>query len=152
VAGNRPDRPGLPAAWVALAIGVAAVFLAGTAYASFSTSVSNGASISSGQLVAPTGLAAAHGTCNTLVNDSVNLSWTATTATIADGYEIFRGTANGGPYSSIGTVSGLNTTTYTDSGRPFLTTYYYVVQAKRNNWRSANSGQASITTRTNVCV
>ena len=150
--GSLPDRPGSPAVLLGLLIGTAVVCLAGTAYASFSNSTSSSGSVSSGQLVAPSGLTAAHGTCTVLASDSVNLSWTATTSTIADGYEIFRGTASGGPYSSIATVSGLNTTAYTDGGRPFITTYYYVVQAKRNNWRSSNSTQASITTKTNVCV
>jgi len=152
VASPSASRSPKAVSLICVGLGALVLTVAGTAYASFSTSVSQSNSVSSGQLVAPTGLAAAHGTCTTLVSDSVNLSWTATTSTIADGYEIFRGTASGGPYSSIGTVSGRTTTTYTDSGRPFITTYYYVVQAKRNNWRSANSAQASITTRTNVCV
>lgn len=136
----------------ALGVLITSILVAGTAYASWSTSVSASNSVSTGSLVAPTSLAAAHGTCQIAASEAINLSWTATTSTIADGYEIFRGTANGGPYSSIATVSGINTVTYTDPGRAFLTTYYYVVQAKRNAWRSSNSNQASITTKTAACV
>ena len=82
----------------------------------------------------------------------MNLSWTATTSTFADGYQVFRGTASGGPYSSIGTVSGRTTVTYVDSTAAFSTTYYYVVQAKYNQWRSANSNQGSVTTPNAVCL
>jgi hypothetical protein len=49
-------------------------------------------------------------------------------------------------------VSGRNTTTFTDSTVSFSTTYYYVVQSTKNNWRSVNSTQVSITTPSSLCI
>jgi hypothetical protein len=82
----------------------------------------------------------------------VKLTWTATGSTWAGGYEIFRALTSGGPYSSLGTVAGQSTATWTDTSVSFATTYYYVVQATKNSWRSSNSNQASITTPTPLCV
>ncbi len=108
--------------------------------------------VSSATLESATGLAAANGTCEVLVLTRVDLSWSATGSAFADGYEIFRSPTSGGPYTSIGTVVGRTTTTYTDATVLFSTTYHYVVQATKNSWRSANSTQASVTTPTSLCV
>jgi fibronectin type 3 domain-containing protein len=43
------------------------------------------------------------------------------------GYDVFRGTANGGPYQMIDTLDA--STTYTDGTVVSGTTYYYVVTA-----------------------
>ena len=98
--------------------------------------------LSSGMLAAPSGLS---GSCASLPR-RVNLTWTATTSAFADGYDILRSTTNGGPYASVGTVSGVSTVAFTDSTVAALTTYYYVVKAKRNLWRSAASNQATVST------
>lgn len=72
----------------------------------------------------------------------VNLSWTATVDTRATGYQVFRGTVNGGPYTQIGTVTSRTTTTYQDL--PLAPgTYYYVLKTYFGSWTSANSNQAS---------
>ena len=107
--------------------------------------------LASAMLAAPTGLAAANGACIQNKSIQVNLSWTATDSNFADGYRILRSTTSGGPYSLIASVSGLGTTTYTDTGAAFSSTYYYVVQAKKNAWTSTNSGEASLTTPNNHC-
>jgi hypothetical protein len=74
----------------------------------------------------------------------VNLSWTATVDTRATGYEVFRGTVNGGPYTQIGTVTSRTTTTYQDL--PIVPgTYYYVLKTYFGSWTSVNSNQASAT-------
>jgi len=58
---------------------------------------------------------------------SVGLSWQASTSTVA-GYNIYRGTTNGGPYSKMN--SGLVTSlSYTDASVTSATTYYYVSTA-----------------------
>lgn len=108
--------------------------------------------VSSATLAAPSGLGAVNQNCVTLTSTQVKLTWTATSSTWADGYEIFRSLVNGGPYTSKGTVSGQSTVTWTDTTPLFSTTYYYVVQATKNNWRSANSNQASITTPSALCI
>lgn len=58
---------------------------------------------------------------------SVTLTWDAGTAQVA-GYNIYRGTASGGPYTKLN--SSLDTaTTYTDSTVQSSTTYFYVATA-----------------------
>ena len=57
----------------------------------------------------------------------VAINWTASTSSGVVGYNIYRGTASGGPYTKIGSVG--TTTTYTDTTVVSGTTYYYVVAA-----------------------
>lgn len=110
------------------------------ASASFTSSPSGQTlTVTSGTLAAPSGLSAS---CFILTPTRVRLNWTATSSTWASGYEIARGTASGGPYTVVGTVSGQSTTTYEDI-RPNTSTYYYVVRATKFAWRSANSNQAT---------
>jgi hypothetical protein len=129
------------------------LFHATSAFAAFNSSPSSPTMIvSSATLAAPTSPAASTVNCVVLGSTKVKLTWTATTSGWADGYQIFRSTTNGGPYSSVGTVSGQATTTFTDSSVSFSTTYYYVIQATKNNWRSPNSTQVTFTTPTALCV
>ena len=97
-------------------------------------------------------MTSAAGACAPVLSVEVTVTWTATSSTFADGYEVFRSSTSGGPYSLVGTVSGRTTTSFTDTGVTFLTTYHYVVRATRNLWRSIDSAQASFTTPTPVCV
>jgi hypothetical protein len=93
----------------------------------------------------PTGLSATAG-CQTLA-PKITLNWTATSSTFADGYDVYRSTTNGGPFTLRAHVTGRTTTTYTDtSGLNTNTTYYYVLQSTANSWRSVNSSQASAKT------
>jgi hypothetical protein len=88
---------------------------------------------------APTGLGATAG------NASAALSWTANTESDLAGYNVYRGTATGGPYTQINT-SLVTGHTYADSGLTNGTTYYYVVKAvDTSNNASGNSNQASAT-------
>lgn len=109
-------------------------------------------SISSATLAAASGAAAANQNCVPLTSTQVSVTWTASSSSFADGYEIFRSLVSGGPYTSVGTASGGSTTTWTDTSVVFVTTYYYVVQATKINWRSSNSNQASVTTPTILCA
>lgn len=79
------------------------------------------------------------------------LTWTATTSTWATGYEIARSTTSGGPYTVIATVSGIGTTTYTDSPPAYLTTYFYAIRSAQNAWRSANA-TTSRRTKSVLCI
>lgn len=129
--------------------------VAGTtpAFAAFTSAPSPPSmTIASATLAAPTGTSASNTNCVVALSIKVKVTWTATTSSFADGYQILRSTTNGGPYSVVGTVSGLNTVTYTDSSVTFSTTYYYVVRATKVNWTSANSNQATITTLNAVCL
>jgi hypothetical protein len=73
----------------------------------------------------------------------VNLSWTATVDVRATGYQVYRGTTNGGPYSLITTISPRTTTTYQDTV-PLPGLYYYVLKTYFGSWTSVNSNQASV--------
>ena len=58
---------------------------------------------------------------------SVDVNWVASTSAVA-GYNVYRGTVSGGPYSKINTtlITGL---TYNDNTVSSGATYYYVVTA-----------------------
>lgn len=107
--------------------------------------------LSTGTLGAPTSPATATGSCIVLVADSIVVTWTATASLKADGYEILRAVGTG-PYISHAFVSGQSTVSFTDSLLAFSTTYHYVVQAKKEHWRSAGTAPVSRNTRSTLCV
>jgi beta-lactamase superfamily II metal-dependent hydrolase len=76
----------------------------------------------------------------------VSLSWTASTDNVGvTGYQIWRATSAGGPFSQIATTTS---TTYTNSGLTSGTTYYYYVKATDAAGNvSAASNTASATAR-----
>jgi hypothetical protein len=73
----------------------------------------------------------------------VNLSWTATVDARATGYQVLRGTASGGPYTQVATITSQSTTTYQDTV-PLPGQYFYVLRTYFDSWTSANSTQASL--------
>lgn len=143
---SRVVRRSIALAAVLVVCGVTA------ASAAFVASASAGATYSSATLSAPSGLSSSAGPCTALASASIQLSWVATSSSWADGYEVLRSTTSGGPYSSIGTVSGVGTVAYLDGSLPFSTTYHYVVRATKGLWRSALTPQVSITTLTLLCL
>lgn len=75
----------------------------------------------------------------------VTLSWVASTSSVV-GYNVYRGTVSGGPYSSKLTSSPVATLTFTDSSVVAGQTYYYVVTAVNSSGvESADSSPASAT-------
>ena len=75
----------------------------------------------------------------------VDLSWTASTSTGVTGYNVYRGTTSGGPYTQLNSslVAG---TTYTDSTVDVGQTYYYVATTVNSSGaQSGYSNQASAT-------
>jgi Abnormal spindle-like microcephaly-assoc'd, ASPM-SPD-2-Hydin len=64
------------------------------------------------------------GTGATPVSQTVSLSWTPSSSTYS-GFNVYRGTASGGPYTRLDT-SMISTTSYTDAGITSGHTYYYV--------------------------
>ncbi len=73
---------------------------------------------------------------------SVALSWTASTSTGVTGYNVFRATVSGGPYTQLNT-SEITGTTYTDTTVEAGETYYYVATAVTSTDDSAYSNQAT---------
>ena len=80
-----------------------------------SASSDSGASVVSAAMPTPTAVSASVSGCN------VNVSWTGSSATDANGgnlvqgYNILRATSSAGPYTKVGSVSGASTTSYTDT-------------------------------------
>lgn len=93
--------------------------------------------VSSPVPTAPTGLSAvATSACQ------IHLNWNASPG--ATGYNVKRGMASGGPYTTI--AAGVSGTTYSDEGRASATTSFYVVSAVNGAGESVNSAQVSATT------
>jgi fibronectin type 3 domain-containing protein len=83
---------------------------------------------------APTNLTATAG------NQQASLTWTASSG--ATSYNVKRGTASGGPYTTVGSPAR---TTYADTSLTNGTAYYYVVTAVDATGESGNSNQATAT-------
>jgi hypothetical protein len=73
---------------------------------------------------------------------SVDLSWNASTSQNVIGYNVYRGTRSGGPYTQINPVLDASTV-YTDTSVVDRTTYYYVTTAvNSDNQESIYSNEA----------
>ncbi|MGD0401718.1 MAG: choice-of-anchor D domain-containing protein [Candidatus Acidiferrales bacterium] len=71
------------------------------------------------------------------------LTWMDSATTVA-GYNVYRSTTTGGPYTSKLTASPVTSTQFTDSGLQSGQTYYYVVTAVGSDGvESVNSNQAT---------
>ena len=84
-------------------------------------------------------------TCITYNTHAVTLSWSPSSSPNVAGYDIFRSTTSGGPYTQVNSavVSG---TTYTDAAVQPGQTYYYVATAvSTTGTQSSYSGQVSAT-------
>jgi hypothetical protein len=87
--------------------------------------------------------AALGGPCvvGTVLPHAVDLTWVASSSTGVTGYNVYRSSTTGGPYSLLNTalVTG---TTFTDSAVQSGQTYYYVVKAKSATEESGPSNEA----------
>jgi hypothetical protein len=84
------------------------------------------------------------GTQTSSSSHSVSLAWNASTSSVI-GYNLYRGTQSGGPYSRL-TASPQAATNYVDTNVTDSTTYYYVATAvNSSNVESAYSNQTSAT-------
>lgn len=74
------------------------------------------------------------------MSHQVNLSWTASTDAV-DGYDIFRSSVSGGPYTKLNTAV-VAATTYVDAGPfPNLGPFFYVVESQKGSTLSVNSNE-----------
>ena len=81
----------------------------------------------------------------TALNGGADLSWLANGESDLDGYNVYRATSSGGPYTKVNSAV-VATNAYTDSGLTNGTTYYYVVTAvDTSNNESTDSNEASVT-------
>ena len=89
----------------------------------------------------PSASASAAVTVSTPIQHTVTLTWIASTSTVS-GYNIYRSTVSGGPYTQINTALDA-TTSYVDSTVQSGQTYYYVTTAVSTaGVESAYSNQA----------
>lgn len=88
--------------------------------------------------------AALGGPCvvGTVVAHSVDLTWVASPSAGVLGYNVYRSSTTGGPYSLLNS-SLVTGTTYTDSAVQSGQTYYYVVRAKSASEESGPSNEAT---------
>jgi hypothetical protein len=140
-----------------LASGVLAAVAAAPGLAGWKSSAATGPqSVSSASLAAPTNVAAARGACTVLnaASLTVIVTWTASATPQVQGYSILRSTSAAGPFTAVGTTTGINATTWTDATQQlaFSTTYYYGVRSTVSAWTSSSAGPASVATPSNVCV
>ncbi len=78
------------------------------------------------------------------VSHSVTLTWTASTSTVS-GYNVYRSTVSGGPYTKL-TSTPVAATTYVDASVQATMTYYYVVTSVDSSGvESAYSSEAAAT-------
>jgi serine/threonine-protein kinase len=92
----------------------------------------------------PTALAA-RTACAGFLEASVELSWHPTRSAFARGYDVYRATVNGGPYSRVGVVDG-SQSTFVDGGLEPGGRYFYVVRSTAGQRTSEPSGQAQAET------
>jgi hypothetical protein len=77
------------------------------------------------------------------IGHSVALAWNASNSSGVVGYNVYRGTASGGPYTKL-TSSAISETRYTDTSVEAGRTYYYVVTSvDSDGLESSHSNQAS---------
>lgn len=89
-------------------------------------------------------------TCIAYNTHAANLSWTASASSNVSYYNVYRGSASGGPYTKIGsTTAGSGATTYQDTSVQAGQTYYYVgtaVDVSGNESGYSNQATAVIPT------
>ena len=82
------------------------------------------------------------GTCQTDSTHSVSLSWTASVSSNVSGYNMYRGTTAGGPFTKVNSTL-IIATSYQDTTVQAGQTYYYVATAVDSSAiESAYSNQA----------
>lgn len=89
-------------------------------------------------------------TATTFSATRIDLTW-VDTSTSEDNFIVARSTTSGGPYTDVAVLSA-NSTAYSDTGLSQNTTYYYVVRSRNASGSSANTVQASATTKRRVNV
>ena len=105
--------------------------------AAFAEQDTSTVSFSTDTLAPPTNVAA------TPVGLTANLTWIPSADAYAAGYQIWRSTTSGGPYTLVGTVTPGSASSASDA--PGLGIFYYVLRSTFQNWDSVNSNETSAT-------
>jgi hypothetical protein len=79
------------------------------------------------------------------LSSAVDLNWSASTSPNITGYNVYRSTVSGGPYSKITTGGLVGGTNYTDTTVTTGSVYYYVTTAvNSSNLESSYSSQITV--------
>lgn len=138
----------LVAAFVASVV----LFTGTEAWAAFDSSQSAGHSLSTAVLAPPSNPTASTASCLLGLTATATVSWTASTSTWADGYEVLTSSISGGPYTVARTVSGASTTTAQITSLGLGTTTYIVVRATKQAWRSVTTPQIAYKAPSALCL
>jgi predicted ribosomally synthesized peptide with SipW-like signal peptide len=103
--------------------------------ARFSDSATTDASFATGLLLPPTNLAGTGG-------PSASLTWTPSTSTGAEGYQVLRSATSGSGYAVVSAVTPVTASATIDY--PGGGTWYYVLRTYLQSWTSGNSNEASV--------
>lgn len=103
------------------------------------TTENSGNSWQAVDLAAPTDVTATPGCSGTTT--TVELTWTATSSSPADGYAIYRSTIDEGP-TKIATIAGTSTTSYVDD-TVATGSYTYTLTTTLDSWSSEHSVEVS---------
>jgi hypothetical protein len=88
--------------------------------------------------------------CSATITHYVTLTWTASSSSNIDGYNVYRSTSSGSGYTQINS-SLISATSYTDTSVTAGQTYYYVTTAvDSSNNQSTYSNQAQATVPTDI--
>jgi hypothetical protein len=135
---------------IVAACAAALLLTTGRALAGFAVGASASLRVATAELDAPTSPAADVDACTVGDSVDVRVTWTESASGAADGYAILRSDGGGSP-SEVGTVSGRDSTSFTDTGLDFATDYAYTVEATRASWTSDASSSADVTTPAADC-
>lgn len=86
------------------------------------------------------------GSCDGAGTAKATLDWTPSASSFADGYDIYRGLAIGGPYTKIAHVPGGSASGHVDPSLSVSASYFYVIQATAINWTSIDSNERRVDT------
>ena len=112
-------------------------------YTAPSVSQTTTAYVQATSTVDPTKSATAVITINPAIQHIVDLNWNPSTSANITGYNIYRGSVSGGPYSQVNNGGLVASTLYTDTTVASGQTYYYVVKAvDSSGLESGDSNQA----------
>lgn len=105
--------------------------------------------VTSGTLVAPTGITAV---CSPILSVHVTVGWTPNGSALTAGYAVLRATAFAGPYTVVGTTSDGSSTSYTDTTTSLIGIYWYEVESTHALWTSPPSAKVGVSTVAVLCV
>ncbi len=135
---------------VALLVGTVLSATGPMAWAAFQDRAEASSTFTTDVLQPPSGLSASPD-CGLLLYE-VDLTWTATTSTWLDGYQVLMSTSESGSYDVVPLplAGDPKATTRTIDGLSASTTYWFVVRATKGGWRAATAPVSATTSA--VCL